>query len=98
MRIRAPQKVMVKDNIVCSIPNVEISLRIFLTLMVANCSAERSFSQLKRKNPNRTTMIQEKLDSLSLLMIEADLLRKIYLDDIIKDFSSHKFRKKNFSM
>ena len=53
-----------------------------LILMVANCSAECSFSQLKQKNPNRTTMRQEKLDFLSLLMFEADLLRKINVDDI----------------
>jgi len=65
-------KVIVEDNIKCAFPNVEITLRIFLTLMVTNCTTERSFSQMKRiKNPNRTTMRQERLASLSLLMIEA---------------------------
>ena len=74
---------------------VRIGLRIFLTFMVTNCSAERFFSQLKYiKNPSRTTMRQEKLDSLSLLMIEADLLCKIDLDDINKDFARHKFSKR----
>ena len=34
-------------------------------------------------------MRQEKLDSLSLLMTEADLLLKINFDDIIKDFPRH---------
>ena len=38
---------------------------------------------------NRTTMRQEKLDSISLQMIEANLLRKINLDDIIKDSAKH---------
>ena len=52
------------------------------------------FSIETYKDPNRTTMKQERLDSLSLLMIEADLLRKINLDDIIKDFARHKSRKK----
>ena len=75
---------MGKDNIVCAFPNIEINLHISLSLMVTNCSAERSFPQLKKKT-NRTTTRQEKLDSLSLLMIEADLLRKIDFDDIIKD-------------
>ena len=57
--------------------------------MAMNCSAERSFSQLKHiHNPNRTR--QEKLDSLSLLMIEANLLCKINFDDIIKDFATLK--------
>ena len=82
---------MVKDNIECAFPNVEISLRIFFTLMVTNCSAERSFSQLKHiKNPNKVTMRQQRLCSLSLLMIEAELLRKINFDDIIKDYARHK--------
>ena len=35
-------------------------------------------------------MIHEKLDSLSLLIIEADLLRKINFDDIMKDFARHR--------
>jgi hypothetical protein len=50
-------KVIVEDNIECAFPNEEISscLRIFLILMVTNCTTERSFSQMKRiKNPNRT--------------------------------------------
>ena len=68
----------------------ETSLRILRTLTFTNCSAERSFSQLKHKNPNGTTMRHEKLNSLSLQMIEADLLRKINFDDIIKDFAKHK--------
>ena len=71
-------KVIVEDNIECAFLNVEISLCIFLTLIVTNCTTERSFSQMKRiKNPNRTTMRQERLESLSLLMIEVDLLRQI---------------------
>jgi len=71
-------KVIVKDNNECAFPNVEISLRIFLTLMVTNCTTERSFSQMKRiKNPHRTTMRQERLESLSLLMIEAVCCAKL---------------------
>ena len=34
-------------------------------------------------------MSQVKLNSLSLLMTEADLLSKINFDDIIKDFARH---------
>ena len=93
------EKVMAKDNIECAFPNIEISLHIFFTLMVTNCSDEYSFSQLKYiKNQNITTMRQEKWDSSSLQMIEADLLRKVNLDDIIKDFVRHKSRKNNHKM
>lgn len=63
--------------------------------MLTNVSAERSFSQLKRiKNPYRTTMGQERLDSLSLLCIEADVLRSVDFDDVIKDFAFAKSRKR----
>ena len=69
-------------------PNVEIAFRIFLTLTVTNCSAERSFSRLKYiKNPLRTTMQQGRLEDLSLLCIEADVLRKIDYEDIIRDLA-----------
>ena len=62
--------------------------------MLTNVLAERSFSQLKRiKNPYRTTMGQERLDSLSLLCIEADVLRSVDFDDVIKDFAFAKSRK-----
>ena len=82
-------KIIVRDNIKCAFPNVEIALRIFLTLMVTNCSTERSFSQLERtKSPSRSTMKQERLDSLFLVMIGAELLRKINFDDVglLKNF------------
>ena len=40
-------------------------------------------------------MRQEKLYLSYLMMIEADLLRKINIDDIIKDFTWYKSWKKN---
>ena len=69
-------------------------MHIFLISMFTNCSAECPFSQLKHQKQNRTTMRQEKFESLSLLMIEADLLRKINFHGIIKDFARHKSRRK----
>ena len=65
--------------------------------MVANCSGERSFSQLKRiKNEFRTTMTQDQLCSLSLMSIESDKLRSLSFDDVISDFALAKARKKIF--
>ena len=40
-------KILVVDSIECAFPKVDIGFRIFLTLMIKNYSAERSFSQLK---------------------------------------------------
>ena len=43
-------------------PNVEVSLRIYLSLIVTNCTSRRSFSQLKRiKSELRSTMFQSRL-------------------------------------
>ena len=40
---------LIKENgLESAYPNVNIVLRIYLSLMVTNCSGERSFSKLKR--------------------------------------------------
>ncbi|GBP78302.1 hypothetical protein EVAR_52356_1 [Eumeta japonica] len=79
---------IIQHEIKCVLPNIEVALRTFLTLMITNCTAERSFSQLKRlQNPQRTKIGQEKLKSLALLYIEGDILREINFDDVISDFA-----------
>ena len=71
-------RIVAKRSIREVFPNVEIALRIYLSLMVSNCSGERSFSALKRiKNVLRFTMTDQKLNNLSLMCIEAAVLRKI---------------------
>ena len=88
---------LVEDKIQSVFPNVEIALSIFLKLMISNCSTQRSFSQLKRiRNFKRTAMCQYRLDALSLLCIEADMLRRVSFEEIIKDFAIRKSRKKLF--
>ena len=44
--------IIIKDGIKSAFPNVEVVLRMFLSLMVTNCTGERSFSQLKRIKTN----------------------------------------------
>jgi hypothetical protein len=79
-------------------PNIDIMLRIYLCMMVSNCSGERSFSKLKIiKNRLRTTLGQEKLNWLSLMSIESDVLRSVDFRDIIKDFANSKARKVSIS-
>lgn len=57
-------------------PNVEIAMRIFCSLASSNGSGKRSFSVLKRiQNYLRSTLIHEKMSSLSILNIEEDLLK-----------------------
>lgn len=76
-------------------PNVFIAYKIFLTISIVNCEAERSFSILKRiKNIHRSTMLNNRLSPLARLAIEKDLLRFLDFSDIIKEFAEAKARKK----
>jgi len=66
--------------------------------MLTNVSAGRSFFTAKEivKKPYRTTMGQERLDSMYLLCIDADMLSSVDFDDVIKDFALSKSRKRTF--
>ena len=75
-------------------PNLEIALRIYLSMMVTNCSGERSFSKLSLiKNKLRSTIGQEKLNDLVMMSIECTILRDMDTDLIINKFAHHKARK-----
>ena len=87
-------KIITEDNVECALTNIDIAFSIFLTLKVTNCSAKRSFSQLKYiKNPLRTSVKKIRLDSLPILSIKADLLTKMSFEDIMKDLQFKKSRK-----
>ena len=86
-------RLIVHNSFASCFPNVEIVLKIYLTLMVTN-SGERSFSKLKRiKNEVRATMKQARLNYLSLMSIEHELLREMNMSRIIDAFSVAKSRK-----
>jgi hypothetical protein len=73
---------------------MKAELRIYLSLMVSDCSGERPFSRLKLlKAPNRSTMLQDKLNCFALMSIENDILQQIDYADVITDFASLKSRK-----
>jgi hypothetical protein len=75
-------------------PNVMTSLKIYLSIMVTNCSGERSFSKMNIiKSCLRSTMAQSRLDAMSLLSIESDIVRDINFDDVIDCLSASKSRK-----
>lgn len=83
-----------KKRVQESFPNVEIALRMYLVLMVSNCSAERSFSKMKLiKNRLRTSMWNDRLSHLTLMSIEADILREINFEDLVTEFAKKKARK-----
>jgi len=77
--------------------NVSIAYQILLTILVTVASAERSFSKLKLLKKNlRSTMLQERLNSLAMCSIEKDILDKIDLDIVLEDFASRNARRRFF--
>lgn len=76
-------------------PNIEIALRIFLSLFITNVPDERSFSKLKLiKNTLRNRMTDEKLNAFSLMSIENEILDSLNPDEIIQEFVMSKNRRK----
>lgn len=62
-------------------------IKIVLTLAVQTCTAERSYSGLRRlKSYLRFTMSQQRLNAVALTNTHREVLRKIYLDSIIDEF------------
>ncbi|XP_054267047.1 52 kDa repressor of the inhibitor of the protein kinase-like [Macrosteles quadrilineatus] len=88
--LKAISKYELKD----AYPNVEISLRIFLTMPVSVASCERSFSKLKIiKNYLRSSMCETRLTNLAILSIEYDRASKIDFNEVINEFALVKARK-----
>ena len=70
-------------------PNATIAYRVLLTIPVTVASAERSFSKLKLlKSYLPSTMTQERLNDLAMIVLESDILEKIDYKSIIEDFIS----------
>jgi hypothetical protein len=89
-------RLLMDNNLETLFPNTFIAYCIYLSLMISNCSGERSFSVLKRiKNQVGSCMTQTRLNSLTLLSVEHELLQKMDFTESIKDFASQKSRKQN---
>ena len=68
-------------------PNLSKLVKIALTVPLTSVSAERSFSKLKIiKNRLRTTMRQDRLQSLMLMSIESDICQNLDVDGLVKRF------------
>ncbi|XP_065651158.1 uncharacterized protein LOC136079351 [Hydra vulgaris] len=75
---------IVETDIIDVFPNVYIAYRLFLTISITNCKAERSFSTFKRvKNMHRSTMVHSRLSNIARLTIESKLLETLNFSDVI---------------
>jgi len=76
-------------------PYVDIALRMYLCCPTSNCSAERSFSALKRvKSYLRSRMTDDRLNRLAILSIESTLTMDMSFNDIINTFAKQNSRRK----
>lgn len=76
-------------------PNINIALRICLSIPATNCVGERSFSCLRRiKNYLRSNMAETKLNSLAILCIESSVVQELSYNKIIDEFAILKSRRK----
>ncbi|KAJ8682566.1 hypothetical protein QAD02_018358 [Eretmocerus hayati] len=91
---RRMYKLIIKHSSEDVYPNTCSMLEIYLTLMTTNVTCERAFSKLKlRKNRLSASMTQTRLNDLSIMNIEYDLLKDISYSEIIEDFAERKSRK-----
>ena len=83
------------ENLKSTFPNVEIAIRMFMSVMVSNCSGEQSFSKMALiKNKLRSTMSDRRLSALELLSVDNDVLDSVSFQDIIEQFATAKSRKR----
>ena len=83
------------EDLHSTFPNVSIALRMYMALMVSNCSGERSFSKMALiKSKLRSTMKDSRLTALELLSVENDVFSTISFEDIIDTFATTKSRKR----
>ena len=87
-------KYLVDHFLTDAYPNTVVALRIFLTAPITVAAAERSFSRLKLiKTYLRSTISQERLNSLALLSIEKDIVKQVDFSKLIDSFAQKKARK-----
>ena len=65
------------------VPELAIVIKIFTVIPATSCSAERSFSSLRRlKTYLRNTCGQDRLSSLALLHIETEFVNRVLREDM----------------
>ena len=81
-------------------PELSKAIQIYTVIPATSCSAERSFSALRRlKTYLRNTMVQDRLSSLAILHIEREFTNKVLQEDMdrmIDTFGERSGRKSYF--
>uniref|UniRef100_H3AFS4 TTF-type domain-containing protein n=1 Tax=Latimeria chalumnae TaxID=7897 RepID=H3AFS4_LATCH len=86
-------RLLVQNGLQDTFPNIHTILRMYFCLMIFNCSGERPFSKMALiKNRLRSTMQQERLNMLTLISIEHEILHTIDFSDL-NGFAERKAQK-----
>jgi len=76
--------------------NVEIAIRLYISIMVSNCSGERSFSKMALiRNKRRRTKPDRRLSALELLSVENGVFECVSFQEMIEKFTVTKAAKVN---
>ncbi|XP_039355879.1 52 kDa repressor of the inhibitor of the protein kinase-like [Mauremys reevesii] len=83
------------NNRSTTFPNLFIAIRIFLTIPETVASGERSVSKLNLiKAYLRSTMQEDRFNSLAIMSIEGDVMRSLQLGHVLKEFAEEMARKR----
>lgn len=95
--VRDVLSLLLSSDVLSSMPELGAACILFCTLPVTVSSAERSFSKLKLiKSYLRSSIAQDRLDSLALISIENEAARQLDLHELVDKFANSKARKKEF--
>ncbi|XP_072351161.1 uncharacterized protein [Scyliorhinus torazame] len=85
-----------EQHLIEMFPNITTALKLYLTKPIMSCEAERNFSKISFiKNKFRSTMTEERLNSLCILSLENDIARKLSYDKTVREYVARKNRKKS---
>ncbi|BFZ15279.1 hypothetical protein BsWGS_18318 [Bradybaena similaris] len=80
-----------KSYLLTMLPELVKFIRLFLTIPTTTCTAERSFSSLRRlKSYLRSTMAQTRLNSVAILNCHQHLVNELNLEDVADEFIKRK--------
>ena len=95
--VRDVLTLLLSSDVLSSMPELGTACILFCSLPVTVSIAERSFSKLKlMKSYLRSSIAQDRLDSLALINIENEAARQLGLDELVDKFANIKARKKEF--
>ena len=85
-----------EQHLIEVLPHITTVLKLYLTMPIMSCEAERDFSKLSfRKIKIWSTRTEEHLNYLCIMSLENDIARKLSYDKMVHEYAVRKNRKKS---